>query len=479
MTPLQNTNQREFLLDQTINIPRRLSEYVRGNKTLFVATLKAAFLTVDAIGADFIHLFEDGVTLRNALAIVEAKYGNKEDVIRSLGDLLVQIETKNFYQHAEVREDPFDSLTMLARLTNRCNLRCIHCHVSSAPDWPTDKDLDTASWCAVLDEYSAFAKLNGFARPRVTFTGGEALVRLDAFDILEHSKALGLPTELYTNGVLIVNSRMASRIASVVDEVQISFDGATAEIHDQVRGKGMFDRTVRGAKLLGEANVRFRFSVVVMPQNYQDLMDNLPDLIRSIGSSFNVKLGLASIEGRANRSMQFPTSLEAENKLKALVAHLSREGVRNERPITNNLKQTSCGYGRELTVDSDGLVYGCGPQMHSIGNLKIESFAAIAERTVKKSKNAEIDLVEGCRECDIRYVCGGICRLNNMSRMGSATISSCDRANKERNILKLFGRSGDFIPINLLQTSNVNNSDSRSVATGLVPISGLIQPTSH
>lgn len=472
MTPVHAANQREFFLDQTVNIPRRLSEYARGNKTLFVATLKATFITVDSIGAEFIHLFEDGVTLRRALAAVQARHGNNEQVIRSLGDLLVQIETKKFYQHAEIKEDLFDSLTMLARLTNRCNLRCIHCHVSSAPDWPTEKDLDTAAWCVVLEEYSAFARNNGFSNLRVTFTGGEALTRVDAFDILQHSKALGLRTELYTNGVLIVNARMASRVASVVDEVQVSFDGASAPVHDKIRGAGMFERTVRGTKLLAEAEVPFRFSIVVMPQNFQDLMDNLPSLIRSIGGSFNVKLGLATIEGRADRSMQFASPLEAEEKLKALIEYLAREGVRNERPITNNLKQVSCGYGRELTVDSDGLVYGCGPQSFPIGNLKMESFTVVAQRTIAKSKGAEIDSVEGCRECDIRYVCGGICRIMNMSKMGSATISSCDRANKERNILKLFGRSGDFVPLSLLEKSGVQLANGHSAATtGLVSLS--------
>jgi radical SAM protein with 4Fe4S-binding SPASM domain len=449
----ETTQERTFLLDETVDIPRRLSEYTRGERTLFVAVTKASYINVDSIGAEFIHLFEDGVSIRNALATLRTKHGPNVDLHHILGQVLTQIETRGFYQHTPVEEETFDSFAMLGRLTNRCNLRCAHCLVSSSPDWPTAHELNTATWCSAITEYSKFTKTRGFLNPRVTLSGGEALSRVDAFDILSHSKSLGLRTELFTNGVLIVNARMASRVASVTDEVQVSFDGASAPVHDQIRGAGMFERTLRGVRLLAETGARFRLAVVVMPMNYQDLLDNLPDLIRSIPAKFNVKLGLAILEGRADQSMLFSSVVEGERRLKTLIDRLSAEGVRNKRRMTPNLKTATCGYGRELTIDSNGLVYTCGPRLHPVGNLREESFWTIADRTVMKSRGAEVDFVEGCKECDIRYVCGGICRLNNISRTGSSTISSCDRANKERNIMKLFGRSSDFVPLALLASS--------------------------
>lgn len=475
MSVMRGTQTRAFDLDKTVNIPRRLSEYTRGDRTIFVATVKATYINVGPVGADFVRLFEEGVTIRDALDQIRARSQSDVNVLEVLRDLLVHIETRGFYQDAQVKENVFDSMIMLARLTNRCNLRCTHCHVSSAPDWPTANELDTATWCRVIDDYSKFARERAFPQPRVTFSGGEALTRLDAFDILSHSKSHGLYTTLFTNGVLIVNSRIASRIASVVDEVQVSLDGATAEVHDYIRGAGMFERALRGLKLLAEANVRFRVSTVVMPQNYQDFFDNLPALIRSIPGGFNVKLSLASYDGRATRSMLFSSPAEGEARLNMLITHLSDEKIRPERPLTNNLKATSCGYGRELTIDSNGQVFGCGPQLHPMGDLKKESFWAIADRTMSRSKGAHVDFVEGCKECDIRYVCGGICRLNNISRMGSATVSSCDRANKERNIMKLFGRSSDIVPLSLLTTSVMPKAKSEFAryTPGLVPLSNL------
>jgi len=471
----QTTQERSFHLDQSVNIPRRLSEYTRGERTLFVATAKAAYINVDSIGAEFVRLFEEGASLRTALATLSAKHGTNVDLIGILGDLLVQIETRGFYQHAQVTDDSFETMTMLARLTNRCNLRCTHCLVSSSPDWPADNELSTSVWCSAIDDYSKFASERGFTKSRVTVTGGEALYRLDAFDILAHSKALGLRTELFSNGVLIANSRIASKVASVTDDVQLSFEGATAPIHDQIRGAGMFERTLRAARLLAESNARFRIAIVVMPMNFQDLVDNLPALVRSIPAKFAVRLSLAVHQGRANESMLFSSSVEGEQKIKLLIDRLSGEGVRNERLIKPNMKTISCGYARELTVDSDGLVYACGPIMHPLGNLKEESFWAVADRTITKSRQAEVDFVEGCKECDIRYVCGGICRLNNISRTGRATVSSCDRANKERNVMKLFGRSSDIVPLSLLAASGISQPPGgmASAMVGLVPLNVL------
>lgn len=482
MAYLRGTREVTFSMDQPVNIPRRLTEYVREGRTLFVASAKGSYINVDPIGAEFVHLFEDGVAIRDALTTLKSRHGDSVDLMRILGDLLTQIETRGFYQHATLNdEENRTNLTLLARLTNRCNLRCSHCLVSAAPDWPSNNELDSKTWRSILTDYAQLAGERGFSRPRVTITGGEAIYRRDAFEIIAHSKALGIRTELFTNGVLIQNARIASRIASVTDEVQVSFDGATARIHDQIRGVGMFDRTLKAVRLLAEVGANFRFAIVVMPMNYDDLRENLPALVQSIGVPFSVRLSLAVQQGRADESVLFPSLEEGTRKIKLLLNEMVGKNVRNERPYHRNLKTTTCGYAREITINSDGLVYGCGPQVYPIGNLRAESFRDVADRTVGKSKGAEVDFVEGCRECDIRYVCGGICRLANMARTGSATVSACDRANKERNIRKLFGYSSDIVPLTVLQNSAASAPASHSSAgvRDLVPLSALTSPSDN
>jgi len=252
---------------------------------------------------------------------------------------------------------------------------------------------------------------------------------------------------------------MAATIANAVNEVQVSFDGATAPVHDRIRGIGMFDRTVRGVRFLAETNVKYRLAITVMPQNYEDLMNNLPALVEDLGCKFRIRLGLAVQEGRATHDMTFKSTQEGENKIQTLIQRMCDLGLRYPRSLVNNFKKMSCGYARELTVNSDGLVFGCGPIKYPIGNLNEESFYSIADRTIHKSKRAEIDSVEGCRDCNVRYLCGGICRLNNKSRMGSHEISCCDLANKERVLTKLFGYASNIVPVAML-SNNVERRNS-------------------
>jgi radical SAM protein with 4Fe4S-binding SPASM domain len=472
LMPKQTTIQRSFPLNKTVRIPRRLAEYRRGDHFLFVAIAKATYVTTSSIGAEFVYLFEREVSVGEALASVTAKLGaSRAAAVQSaLSELLVQIETRQFYEDASMRE-PVYAQTILMRLTNRCNLNCTHCLVSSSPDWPTDNELTTDQWFKIVSDYASFMDIHAAnSLRRLTITGGEALIRRDALTIANHSRSLGIRTELYSNGALIVNSRIACDIAESVDEVQISLDGASAPVHDEIRGTGMFSRTLRGISLLKAAGVRFRVAIVVMPQNVDDLFENLAPLARTLGEGFQIKLGLAVEQGRADKSMKFSSSTEGEEYMRRIIAHLSNEGVRVPTPIRPNLMNTSCGYGKEFVIDSDGLMYGCGPRQHPIGNLKHEAFVSIAARTMRNSRMVEVDSVEGCRDCNIRYLCGGNCRLNNISKMGNANISACDLVEKERKISMLFGRASNIVPLHVLARSS---APAKQPVAGFVPLSSL------
>ena len=57
---------------------------------------------------------------------------------------------------------------------------------------------------------------------------------------------------LQTNAILI-NSMNLDTILSLKDRgliIQISLEGATAPVHDRVRGKGSFDKTMKALRLL-------------------------------------------------------------------------------------------------------------------------------------------------------------------------------------------------------------------------------------
>src|SRR5215467_10707147 len=75
--------------------------------------------------------------------------------------------------------------SIICLLTERCNSRCTHCDI-----WKTRGAEDTPT----LDEWKKFlSDLRAWLGPaHVTLSGGEALLRRDATEILRHGSEIGL-----------------------------------------------------------------------------------------------------------------------------------------------------------------------------------------------------------------------------------------------------------------------------------------------
>jgi len=122
-------------------------------------------------------------------------------------------------------------------LTYGCNLACVHCLSSSGRRDP--RELTTEECFAVIDELQ---RMQVFY---VNIGGGEPTLRPDFWEILDYAVAHGVGVKFSTNGTRI-DQDAARRVAgSDYVDVQISLDGATAEVNDAVRGPGSFDAAIR------------------------------------------------------------------------------------------------------------------------------------------------------------------------------------------------------------------------------------------
>ena len=120
-------------------------------------------------------------------------------------------------------------------LTAQCNLHCKHCYVSAglnASDNLLTKD----------DILNAIYQIEPPAE--IGFSGGEPLLRDDCLPMVREVVAKGYRCSLLTNGTLIDDS-IAEELSALGVTVQISLEGATAEVNDQIRGKGSFARIVK------------------------------------------------------------------------------------------------------------------------------------------------------------------------------------------------------------------------------------------
>lgn len=165
-------------------------------------------------------------------------------------------------------------------LTYACNLSCVHCLSSSGKRDP--RELSTEQCKAIIDELQ---RMQVFY---VNIGGGEPTVRSDFWELVDYATEHQVGVKFSTNGVRIDKKVAARLAASDYVDVQISLDGATAEVNDAVRGPGSFAMAVRALENLSEAGFRdAKISVVVTRQNV-DQLDEFKALADRYGATLRI-----------------------------------------------------------------------------------------------------------------------------------------------------------------------------------------------
>jgi len=153
-------------------------------------------------------------------------------------------------------------------LTYACNLACAHCLSSSGRRDP--RELTTEQCEAVIDELQ---RMQVFY---VNVGGGEPTTRPDFWHLLQYAVDHQVGVKFSTNGVRISPERARFLAGTDYVDVQVSLDGATAQVNDHVRGPGSFDMAVRALENLSEAGFSdAKISVVCTRHNVGQLDDFL------------------------------------------------------------------------------------------------------------------------------------------------------------------------------------------------------------
>ena len=247
-------------------------------------------------------------------------------------------------------------------LTYACNLSCVHCLSSSGRRDP--RELSTEQCKAVIDELQ---RMQVFY---VNIGGGEPTVRSDFWELVDYATEHQVGVKFSTNGVRIDETVAARLAASDYVDVQISLDGATAEVNDAVRGPGSFDMAVRALRNLKDAGFRdAKISVVVTRHNVAQLDD-----FKALADTYDATLRITRLRPSGRGADVWddlhPTAAQQRELYDWLVAngegvltgdsffHLSAFG--GALPGLN-----LCGAGRVVClIDPIGDVYACPFAIH-------------------------------------------------------------------------------------------------------------------
>jgi mycofactocin radical SAM maturase len=257
-------------------------------------------------------------------------------------------------------------------LTYACNLACRHCLSSSGRRDPAE--LTTAEAKAVIDELE---RMQVFY---VNIGGGEPTIRPDFWELVDYATAHHVGVKFSTNGVRIT-PEVAAKLAagargfggvpqSGYVDVQISIDGATAEVNDAVRGEGSFAVAVRAMENLAAAGFRgFKLSVVCTRHNIPQL-----DAFKAIADRYGAQLRLTRLRPSGRGADVWdelhPTAAQQRELYDWLLAH-------GENVLTGDSFFHLAGYGESLPglnlcgagrvvclIDPVGDVYACPFAIH-------------------------------------------------------------------------------------------------------------------
>jgi mycofactocin radical SAM maturase len=247
-------------------------------------------------------------------------------------------------------------------LTYACNLACVHCLSSSGRRDP--RELSTVEAERVIDELQAMQVFY------VNVGGGEPTVRPDFWHLLDYAVAHRVGVKFSTNGVRLDRARAERLAATDYVDVQISLDGATAEVNDAVRGAGSFATATRALQHLADAGMRdVKVSVVVTRENAGQL-DDFAALAGRYGATLRLTRLRPSGRGADVWDRLHPTAAQQ----RALYGWLLEHG---ERVLTGDSffhlsaygeplpGLNLCGAGRVVClIDPVGDVYACPFAIH-------------------------------------------------------------------------------------------------------------------
>jgi len=249
---------------------------------------------------------------------------------------------------------PKEGGRVLWQITQSCNYSCNYC-IFFAEQGIVAGELTTPE---------VFETLNSLKSKKFThlkYTGGEPFVRKDFIDILAKSAELGFTVDVSTNGSLITAAKARMINEYNLRMMHVSVDGHTQQIHESVRGRDTYHRTLNGIQHLKDNGVYVRIGTVIFKANETHL-DQMVQSAASMGADeiiFSFMEPVGRLHGNTTQISSRPIA-----EVKAELDEIARQSktIKVSYSFTEN---ASFGEGmcpavnKFLFIDNVGIVSPC------------------------------------------------------------------------------------------------------------------------
>jgi uncharacterized protein len=286
-------------------------------------------------------------------------------------------------------------------ITYKCNLSCPHCYAEAGI-----KRAEIMSVKDIIDIVISSSKA-GFKK--IIITGGEPLVHPDIWDIVEALKEKRESRKssilvLRTNFTPEMNEKEIDKLNECFNHIVISVDG-DKENHDKIRGIGSYDRLITNLEMIQnkESKCEIKLSATM---DMADIKGKAGDGVRKLAEKLNIK------------DVRFKPILpigRAENSIQNLKPEYGCFGIDSYNQLNRQANFTSsCGLGYNLYIEPNGDSYPCHAMRYknmNIGNALENGLQNImqSEKFIKL-KDITVNNIPKCKECNMRFLCGGMCK---------------------------------------------------------------------
>lgn len=317
-------------------------------------------------------------------------------------------------------------LGMLAELTHRCPLQCGYCS-NPVELLKASGELDTQTW---IDTFEQAADLGIL---QVHLSGGEPTLRKDLDQIVAALSGRGVYTNLITAAVTLTRDKLYGLIASGLDHVQVSFQGARPETTELVgRYKNAHAKKRQVAEWVVEAGLPLTINAPIHKLNIAEVPEFV-DLALELGAE---RLEIANVQyygwAYLNRSALLPgydAVMRQVDYVEKIRADLT--GVLNIDFVTPDYyadypKPCMGGWGADaFAITPDGMVLPC----HAAQSITALQFDRVTDKPLKEIwENSEAFnryrgfdwMPEPCRSCERKEIDFGGCRCQAFAMTGDA-----------------------------------------------------------
>ena len=373
-------------------------------------------LAVHKHGDIYLVIYTEGVSWLVLKTEEEWRIFQKLQEGHSIGDILdtfdgdaaihviTQIEAKHF-DHPS-RKETFEK-NIYIYLTNRCNERCRHCYMYAGD--VAFEELSPEQWKQVLKD---FKDHGGHG---VTFTGGEVMVYQGFGELLKYAHGIGLQVAVLSNGTLWKKEDILSA-GACIDEIQISLDGYDKISYERVRNYDGFDKALRCVKEFYEVGTKVSIAVTPLYDALPEFVERFEPFARKLLATYPdifIKLNLELIQGREVH-LSSDENQRYRETLRDMVERLYPEFYTETFALNyeDHIVRKNCGFG-EISIAADGRVYWCNRihELSSSRNVLDVGFERLFDVSKKIMESTSVDRTCPCKICDVRYICGGGCRM--------------------------------------------------------------------